>query len=371
MLSGCTIEANYSNAGGLIGEGYNVNMNNNYARFSIKGKNYLGGLIGKIYTDNNDAEHSIIKNHYVIGSIISTSNDNPKYIGAIAPTDYVTDEYLDKKSVDLQNSYYNISVTNGKLDTSLGGEEKTLDELKQKSTFKNWDFDNVWGITDGVTEPQLRPNAETEAIRAEKEAQKRQAEAELQARLKQEAEEKRLKEEAEQKRLQEEAEKAKAEAEAEKAIQEANLNATNAVRKVLVLANAGVDISESYQIALVRVNALQDQTKKAELLQLLGDAKAKYDQSIADAEKAEKQRRQEEAEKAKAVAEAEKAYKTAYSEVVQVELSAAKESTVSAEFLRSYQSALAKVNALTHAAQKSMLLSRLNAAKTKLEQKQR
>ena len=132
----------------------------------------------------------------------------------------------------------------------------------------------------------------------------------------------------------------------------------------MIFAKAGADITSAYQNALKLVQALQDQATKGELLQQLGDAKVAYEQKVAEAKKAEEKRLQEEQQrlqeanaKAQAEAKAKQAYSEAYNNVLRVETLAATETTVSANFTRAYQSALAKVNALTHAAQKSMLLS--------------
>jgi hypothetical protein len=41
-------------------------------------------------------------------------------------------------------------------ETSVGGEGKTTAQMKQRATFVDWDFANVWDIAENQTYPFLR-----------------------------------------------------------------------------------------------------------------------------------------------------------------------------------------------------------------------
>jgi hypothetical protein len=47
------------------------------------------------------------------------------------------------------------------LTTSAGGTGRTTAEMKQQSTFVDWDFDTVWQIDEGETYPYLRSNPQS------------------------------------------------------------------------------------------------------------------------------------------------------------------------------------------------------------------
>ena len=63
------------------------------------------------------------------------------------------------------NNTSNFTITNSYFDRSLAGTTtnrggggswgRTTTQLKQKSTYSGWDFTNTWGITEGVSYPQL------------------------------------------------------------------------------------------------------------------------------------------------------------------------------------------------------------------------
>jgi len=54
----------------------------------------------------------------------------------------------------ITNSYWDI-ITSGQL-SSAGGEGKTTTEMKQRATFENWDFVNIWAIVEAESYPYLQ-----------------------------------------------------------------------------------------------------------------------------------------------------------------------------------------------------------------------
>ena len=133
----------YSYVGGLVGSQPDVGtITNCYASGEVSGTRtgydssfvYVGGLVGY------QAYGSTITNCYAIGSV-SGSGDVGGLVG-----------YQDYGAIT--NCYYD-SQTTGCSDTDKGT-PKTTAEMKQQSTFNDWDFVNTWGIEEGVDYPYLR-----------------------------------------------------------------------------------------------------------------------------------------------------------------------------------------------------------------------
>jgi hypothetical protein len=139
--------------GGLIGENYYSNVIDCYANSSvISGDNSdsIGGLIGyNRYSTNQGI--GIISNCYAIGEVLA--GINPQNLGGFAG--YVN-------NIEHINGFWNIETSG--ISDGVGNEEpdpagvigKTTAEMKQKSTFTNWDFTETWGIEDNQTYPFLR-----------------------------------------------------------------------------------------------------------------------------------------------------------------------------------------------------------------------
>jgi hypothetical protein len=105
-----------------------------YATGSVSGDNYcVGGLVGVNYSGSLTA-------CYATGSVSGTHNVG----GLVGGSDYGT----------LIDCFWDIQ-TSGQ-ETSDGGTGKTTAEMKQVSTFANWDFVETWGIEDNQTYPFLK-----------------------------------------------------------------------------------------------------------------------------------------------------------------------------------------------------------------------
>lgn len=192
-------DTNLGHLGGLAGNVYE-NIDNSYAKIDldlkINNKNnnlsmYLGGVAGN--------SHGNITNTYADGNFNIIDNTikpdiNDTAVGGIAGMSYgkIKNSYslVDMKNVPqfyyrggvlgslpyyvntwgITNSHYDtqkVGVNNlvgtpdyekyrdkGVIDTRSSG--KTTEEMKQKSTFKDWDFDTVWRIDEGNDYPRLR-----------------------------------------------------------------------------------------------------------------------------------------------------------------------------------------------------------------------
>ncbi len=124
---------------------------------NVVGTVLVGGIAGKII-------QSVLANCYNLATVTGTTN-----VGAIAGT---SDHYWGDRSI-ITNCYYaktpgindslyafgNRTADGSIADDATGiAEPKNHDELKQQSTFVNWDFDTVWAIDPTVNDgyPYLR-----------------------------------------------------------------------------------------------------------------------------------------------------------------------------------------------------------------------
>jgi hypothetical protein len=124
----------YISAGGLVGAMSAGSITNSYATGSVNGNDYVGGLVG--FMDSGS-----ITNSYATGSV----NGN-EYVGGLVG------QMLDGS---VTNSYYNKETTDPSDDEDKG-EPKSTEEMRQQSTFVDWDFVNVWYILEGEDYPRLR-----------------------------------------------------------------------------------------------------------------------------------------------------------------------------------------------------------------------
>jgi hypothetical protein len=130
--------------GGLVGTNYRGSyIRNCYAAGSVTGNTEVGGLVG-LNSDGRQVMSNIEKT-YSTGSVTGSSR-----IGGLVGYNAgsrVTASYWD-------------TITSG-LTTSAGGTGRTTAEMKQQSTFVDWDFDTVWQIDEGETYPYLRTNPQS------------------------------------------------------------------------------------------------------------------------------------------------------------------------------------------------------------------
>jgi len=169
-----TCTGSYSDVyvGGLVGLSSGGTIANCYASGEVSGTGtgyyvYVGGLVG--YSSG------VITNCYASGSVSGTctgNNSSSVYVGGLvgyqSSGGTITNCYaigsvsgsggvgglVGYASGTITNCYYD-SQTTGCSDTGKGT-PKTTAEMKQQSTYTDWDFVNTWAIEEGVDYPYLR-----------------------------------------------------------------------------------------------------------------------------------------------------------------------------------------------------------------------
>jgi hypothetical protein len=107
---------------------------NSYATGNVSaggsGTPFMGGLVG----DNGyEVSTTIVENCYSAGNVSGTGS----YVGGLVG--------VNRGAVTA--SYYDSEIS-GKSDADRG-EPKTSAEMKNRTTFEEWDFDDIWGINVG------------------------------------------------------------------------------------------------------------------------------------------------------------------------------------------------------------------------------
>ena len=126
-----------NNVGGLAGYNYGGNINDSYASGAVNGSSNVGGLVGFNY---GCCGYGDLRNSYSTGSVTGTSN-----VGGLVGLNY---------GGAPTNSYWN-TETSGQA-TSAGGLGLTTSQMRQQASFSGWDFDTVWRIYEGQSNPVLR-----------------------------------------------------------------------------------------------------------------------------------------------------------------------------------------------------------------------
>ena len=125
-----------SGVGGLVGVNVNT-ITNSYATGNVTGTGgNIGGLIG-------NSSNCTITNSYAAGNVTGTGGNISGLIG-----------YIWNNTVTITNSYYN-SETAG---AGSRGTPRTEAEMKQQTTYTNWNFTGIWAIRADVNNgyPYLR-----------------------------------------------------------------------------------------------------------------------------------------------------------------------------------------------------------------------
>jgi hypothetical protein len=137
IVSGSNVDV-----GGLIGGNRSSSkVINTYATGNVSGSAGVGGLIGI------NEYNSSIANSYSTGSVSASSesggflgiNLNSKIINCFWNTE------TSRTSTGIGNDYGNNQTV-----TAL-----TINQMKNKNSFVNWDFDSVWNINEGISYPLL------------------------------------------------------------------------------------------------------------------------------------------------------------------------------------------------------------------------
>lgn len=168
FASNITVEApNNDNArsGGLIGRAMHSTDGNNelkkcYAtgilKFKSNTSSNIGGLIGLTSSATGSPNNNIINQSYaaVAPYNIATSGDvgsNTNWKGFVGGGTVVA---LDPTVMNYFDTGVSATASGSAKSTLQTG--LTTDQMKQKTSFSGWDFDNVWSINDGVDYPRLK-----------------------------------------------------------------------------------------------------------------------------------------------------------------------------------------------------------------------
>ena len=165
--------AGNDNLGGLVGYQYSGSIHHSAAHGNVNGTTKLGGLVGRFdgteitqsYANGNVTGSYYgdpadeVGNYYIgglvgyakgsvdetyVSGVVKGIEDEPVYTGCIVG--YVNG------SLNITNSYYDktkcgLGVDGGEGTASVAGvPDKTTVEMKTKSTFVDWNFEDVWDI---------------------------------------------------------------------------------------------------------------------------------------------------------------------------------------------------------------------------------
>ena len=124
-----------------------------YNTSEISGNHFAGGICGVMFKSPYGTT-SQIKNTYNIGQITGVINT-----GGI--TSYVEDGYLEN-CYDIKDEINTIGTVVEEDNNSISNvTEKDIEELKQKSTYVGFDFENVWKINEDETPSFMSKNVES------------------------------------------------------------------------------------------------------------------------------------------------------------------------------------------------------------------
>ncbi len=148
-----TVTSTGSNVGGLVGHNEawrgTARIANAYATGQVAGRDYAGGLVGY-----NDALEGLALISYAYAT------------GAVAATGAIVGGLVGMNSTgQVEHSFYALTDAGGQpinRSPSAGGQGRTLDALKQRSTFAGWSIgaqrgaNTLWRIDEGHCTPRLR-----------------------------------------------------------------------------------------------------------------------------------------------------------------------------------------------------------------------
>jgi len=130
-----------SSIGGLVGLNYfGGTISNSYSSSTVKGIYRAGGFVGFMECGliiNSYSNSSVDGGKNEVNGMIGFRNDTLRCIKSNSDIKYdgtISNSYYDKQKSKRSDKY------NG----------KTTAEMKQKSTFSEWDFEKTWGISDTI-----------------------------------------------------------------------------------------------------------------------------------------------------------------------------------------------------------------------------
>ena len=157
--------------GGLVGHNEDGNIAESCSGGQVAGKNLAGGLVGENTGKIRDSyARAYVEAERGAGGLVVVNRGSIKHTYAACFIDGEKNKggLAVHDDGQISNSYYD-TKTAGKQDR-LQGLSRTSEQMKQRKTFENWDFENVWTIDEGDTYPffrwQAKKRAEMPAIEA-------------------------------------------------------------------------------------------------------------------------------------------------------------------------------------------------------------
>jgi len=126
--------------GGLVGIVASGEVVNCYAQSRVSASRIAGGLLG--------SSGAIVNTCYAAGRVDATE----KVGGLIGST--ATGFWWPPNEPQANSSYWDVEASGQTL--SAGGAGKTTWQMRQRSTFGDWDFTDIWDIVEDQTYPFLR-----------------------------------------------------------------------------------------------------------------------------------------------------------------------------------------------------------------------
>jgi hypothetical protein len=158
------VRSHASHAGGLIG-----NMRTNYqwinrcyATGNVSADHHAGGFIGYcweeeyVFVDNCFATGAVQASRYAggfIGTSYNTRITKSYSVGVVTASQNIGGFVSVCGLATIADCYWDVEAS--RLSESDCGSGKTTAQVKQQATFVNWDFANIWTITEGESYPEL------------------------------------------------------------------------------------------------------------------------------------------------------------------------------------------------------------------------
>jgi hypothetical protein len=156
--------------GGLVGYNYTYgSISNCYSTGFVNGHNVVGGLVGENFfygSISNCYSAGSVGGHSGVGGLVGINRDS---ISNCYSTGDVSGSFAGglagwNEDGSILNCFWNTDTQTHGVTKSIGDNQGTVtnvhglptSQLKQQSTFTDWDFINVWNIGENQTYPCLR-----------------------------------------------------------------------------------------------------------------------------------------------------------------------------------------------------------------------
>jgi uncharacterized repeat protein (TIGR02543 family) len=182
--SSVVVYGDSNNAGGLVGRNLSGSVSNSYSAGTVAGTGAIGGLIGFNSTASTITNSfstavvsgsgatggvdcvgglvgynssSSITNSYSTGSVIHSGGGTGMGIGGLVGLNTSASTVTNSYTMSSVNGAGNILYGNNSADSTFSNSSwLTSAQMMTKSYFTNWNFDTIWYIHEGVTNPLLR-----------------------------------------------------------------------------------------------------------------------------------------------------------------------------------------------------------------------